>query len=89
MRSITVTVTFAPDDDSFDGLSDAGTVDLIANALLRGFPLLRMSELEVRCGSYVAGGPIAGSANRDDDGDDGESPILARTVGEAIRRSSQ
>ncbi len=61
MRSITVTITFSPPDESFDRLTDEALRATIANGLLRAFPYLLGTELEVRSGPIV------------DSGDDGEA----------------
>ncbi len=51
MRTITVTVTINCSEDSFfDHLSDGELVRDLKNSLLRGWPLLRSTEIEVRTG---------------------------------------
>jgi len=46
-QRIDLTITLDPDDGAFDGYDQDELLEKIRGALLRGWPLLRSSELDV------------------------------------------
>jgi hypothetical protein len=47
MRTLTLTLTLNPEDGAFDLLTADDLLDSVKLALLRGYPLLRESEMAV------------------------------------------